>query len=319
MDPRPALPAPAEPPPEYGFAAAFVHLRTVTLERRAGAPGALPAEIVHTAAGHFWVVDAENVRIHGPDGRSLYVLRGGHRLAELGRPASLAMVHGAWVAVLDAGLGRVRLYDARARATGGFDIPQVDDPRQIRCLADRHLVVVGAGGPGGDRLVHVYALDGRHVESLYSIAARTVRETARTRAARAHDAPETPTAPAASAAAGTSLLLAYGPSRAVTVYDFATRMVRAFPTPARPDGIEGVFAGPEGQVIVMHRESGDPARYGYTLHAPDGAPLLANVRSPQRVVGVEGRLVYSVGPADGSPGTALRICRLRDLASLGSA
>ncbi|MBI4513794.1 MAG: hypothetical protein HY702_06750 [Gemmatimonadetes bacterium] len=321
--------------------AAFVHVRSVHLEQRAGARLLDPTEVVGTSSGHFWLVDrgARDVKIYAPTGRIAHVLRGGSRLADLCAPVSIAPVHGSWIAVLDAGAGRVALYDERARRHGGFDLPQVEDPLQIRSLGDRHLAVVGRGGAReADRLVHLYRLDGRHTESVFTISHRAVRETpggppaSRSHAGQRHVAAARP-APQ-SAAAGHSILVAYAPARSVVVYDFGTRMVRSIPLEPEPGHgrvLSGLFPVPEGSVVVMYDTQDSSARYAYDVYDRDGELVAGHVRSPQRLVGVEGRLFYSIAPAEagaaagaaggakggaesgaaGGGEIALRVCRLR--------
>lgn len=308
---------------EVGFAAAFVPVRSVALEERPGARVRSAEEATHTASGHFWLVDREggaggaggNVKIYAPEGRLCHVLRGGARGADLCDPVSATTVHGSWVAVLDAGAGRVSLYDARARRQGGFDVPQVDEPRQIRNLGDQHLAVVGRGG--GDRsrrLVHLYRLDGRYSESVFAAAHRGVRE-ARGFASASQDVHACPVAH--SAATGRCLLVAYGPTESVTQYDFETRLVHSFPCnqDARRDGsaLCGLFAAASARVVVMYRAPGAVPRYEYALYTLAGELILGNVHSPQRLVGVEGRLFYSIGGAEPEGGLTLRVCRLREL------
>lgn len=129
---------------QYGFAAAFVHVRSVTLERRPGAPILDVGEVASADHGDFWVVDrtARDVKIFAPDGRLRHVLRGRSRLADMCAPVGLAPVHGSYMAVLDAGIGRVHFYDVRARRQGGFDVPQVEQPLHIRSLAEDRKSVV---------------------------------------------------------------------------------------------------------------------------------------------------------------------------------
>lgn len=305
-------------PAEHGFAAAFVRVRSVTLEQRAGGRVLAVGELVSTPSGHFWLVDprAGDVKIYGLGGRLLHVLRGGSRLADLCAPVSLAHVHGSWVAVLDAGAGRVVLYDGRARRQGGFDLPQVEAPFQLRNLGDEHLAVVGpGGGRRPDRLVHLYRFDGRYAESVFSVSRRAVRETRDT--ASRDPTFEPPHATAQSAAVGRSILLAYAPARSVTRYDFATRMVHSFPLDPGADStggaaaLHGLFAGPGGRVVVMQRTWEPVERYVYALYDASGEVVLGNVHSSQRVVGVEGRLFYSIRTSQADGGFTLQICRLR--------
>lgn len=310
---------------QFGFAAAFVHVRTVTLERRAGAPILDVGEVASADHGDVWVVDraARDVKIFAPDGRLRHVLRGRSRLADLCSPVSLAPFHGSWMAILDAGVGRVHFYDVRARRQGGFDLPQVEQPVQLRSLADGRLAVVGRGGDGNGRWVHLYRPDGRHAESVFRVPAQRVRERVRAPGAPGTPATDGAAAPATdavphSAVAGRSLWLAYGPAASVVLYDFATRLVHSFPLeagvrPANAASVCGVFAAHGGRVIVMYQTADAEARYAYDLYTAAGEPVLANVRSPQRLVGVEGKLFYSMDAADGDDAWRLRVCRLRDL------
>jgi hypothetical protein len=310
---------------EYGFAAAFAPVRRVRLESRPG--GRIPAagEIAGTASGHFWWVDPAgcDVKIYGPDGRLGHVLRGGGGLADLCAPASVTAFHGSWVAVLDAGLGRVQLYDARARRQGGFDLPHLDEPRQIRNLGDRHLAIIGPGsGRAADRWVHLYRPDGRHIESVFAFSRRQ-RSVLAPAAPPAPAPPGAPVGPEAapngdalqSAAAGASLWLAYGPHGAVVLYDFSSRLVHSFALEpeARGEPPCGVFATSAERAVVMYREP-ETGRYAYDLYAPTGERILGPVRSAQRLVGVEGPLFYSIDSGKERESDAtLRICRLRNL------
>lgn len=305
--------APADSGLEYGFAAAFIPVRHVRLDVRPGARLPAAGEVASTAAGQFWWVDphAADVRIYGSDGRLLHVLRGGSRLADLCAPVSVAPFHGSWIAVLDAGAGRVSFYDGRARRQGGFDLPHVDEPLQLRNLADRHLAVLGSGGGRvTDRWVHLYRPDGRHLESVFSLAHRTGG-----RPARNGSAPASGATALQSAAAGRSLWLAYQPAAGVVLYDFESRLVRSFPLEVASDAgsLCGLFAAPHDGVVVMFREPEPGARYVYELYAATGERVLGPIRSPQRLVGVEGKLFFSIDPGADEEGPHLRICRLRDL------
>lgn len=302
---------------QYGFAAAFIHLRTIALERRSGAPILDVGEVAGTDRGDIWIVDrrAQDVKIFAPDGRLRHVLRGRSRLTELCAPVGLSPFHGSWMAVLDAGVGRVHYYDVRGRRQGGFDLPQVEEPRQIRSLGDDGFGVIGRGGDGRERWVHLFRPDGRHAESVFAAPSRFVRESLSSldrRPVRAEDA-----VPHA-AAAGRSLWLAYEPSATVVWYDFSTRLVHSFPldTGLRPPGsatVCGLFAAHGGRVIVMHRTSEAEERYAYDLYTAAGEPVITNVRSTQRLVGVEGRLFFSLDPLHPEEDCRLRVCRLRDL------
>lgn len=329
MGARPARDGSAHAGLEGELAAAFAHVRSVELEQRPGARVLDLAEAVHTASGHFWLVDrgAHDVKIYAPTGRVLHVLRGGGRLADLVAPLSLAPVHGSWIAVLDAGAGRIAFYDERARRHGGFDLPQVEDPLQVRNLGDRHLAVVGSGsGRQADRLVHLYRLDGRHTESVFTISHRAVREMPVSGASEGARGPDplrrsapAPLAPQ-SAAVGHSILVAYAPAQSVVVYDFATRMVRSIPLepasgPDRGRTLSGLFPAPQGSVVVMYdaQDPSAPAPYAYDLYDREGELLVKDARTQKRLIGVEGSLFYSIGAAEEGDGISLKVCRLRGL------
>jgi hypothetical protein len=300
---------------QYGFAAAFVHLRSITLQGRAGARLRDPSDVAGTPPGHYWIVDAAaaDVKVFGPEGRLRHVLRGGPGAVALCGPASVTAFHGSWVAVLDAGAGRVALYDGRARRLGGFDLLHVEEPLQIRNLGDRWLAVLGRGsGRAAGRWVHLYRPDGRHEESFFSLGARGRAGHGGDGPAAAHNA-----APpnVQSAAAGQALWIAYEPGGAAVVYDLTHRLVHCFPLEPAPPGeitLCGLFPAPGGRVIVMRGDAAPRRRFLYQLYTAAGELVMGDLRSPQRLVGVEGRLFYAIEPAEADDGLRLRICRLRE-------
>jgi hypothetical protein len=66
-------------------------------------------------------------------------------------------------------------------------------------------------------------------------------------------------------------------------------------------------------VIVMHKTNETQERYAYDLYTAAGEPVITNVRSAQRLVGVEGQLFFSLDPVHPETDSRLRVCRLRDL------
>ncbi len=272
---------------EFAFGAVFTSLLTIPLQAPQHEPLAV-ADLLPTPSGRFWVVDAKGaaLRVYSPEGRQLWSL--GRRATGLRRPVGLACLHSRWIAALDGHLPAIVILDEAGRVQRRFPLPEVDRPVQVCNLGERLLAVVGTGwGPGSGRLVHLYSGSGDYIESLFG------EPTKKATSGRAY-----------LAAAGSAMYMGHDRTDSFAVYDIEARGVVAFsnlnPSVSEESGryasgaeLTGLFAASCGPLIAQYgSESGQD--YRYDLYSLDGTPMALGLRSPERVVGVEGPLFYSV-------------------------
>ncbi len=121
------------------------------------------------------------------------------------------------------------------------------------------------------------------------------------------------------AAAGNRLYVGHGDS--FSVYDVEARSVLSFPgwvdrvteegdapSPPASGALAGLYATRCGALLALYAGGGSGS-FSYDLYALNGTPLAARLRMPERVVGVEGPLFYSV--RRGEAGPTLRVWKLR--------
>ena len=238
--------------------------------------------------------------VYSQEGQLLRVLN--RSSTGLRRPVSLTSFHGRWVAALDGGRPAVVILDDRGRTLRRFPLPELDRPLQVCNVADRLLAVVGAGwGRGSGRLIHLYSPAGEHAESLYGEP--------RSGAGRAY-----------AAVAGQSVYLGHTATDSFAIYDLQASVVSSFPCRAasvvREEGrdvkisrpLRGLFATACGPLIAAFT-GGRTAGYHYDLYDLDGSPIARGLESPERIIGVEGPIFYSVRTsADGA--ATLRVWKL---------
>ncbi len=287
---------------EFPFGAVFTSLLTIPLQ----APNSeklTVSDLLPTASGRFWVVDgkAAVLKIYSQEGRRLRSLD--RRATGLRRPVGLASLHSRWIAALDGHLPAVVIMDEAGRVLRRFPLPELDRPVQICNLGDRLLAVVGTGwGAGSGRLVHLYNKTGDYIESLFGEPSR------KPISGRAY-----------MAAAGSSMYMGHDRTDSFAIYDVEARGVVAFsnlnPSVAescgRYDGdsvLTGLFAASCGPLIAQYAPVSG-RQYRYDLYSLDGTPIALGLHSPERVVGVEGPLFYSVRTADDGS-NELRVWRM---------
>ena len=288
-----AAQAGTEPTVEFAFGAAFTSLLTIPLRTRKQERLSV-SDLLPTASGRYWVVDsnAAALKIYSPEGRQLRLL--GRKATGLRRPVSLASLHSRWIVALDGHLPAVVVMDEAGRVLRRFPLPEVDRPVQICNLEDRRLAVVGSGwGPGAGRLVHLYTTAGEYVESLFG-------EPQRGR----------PQGRVFMAAARSAMYMGHTRTDSFAIYDVEARGVVAFSnlnsSVAERSGrysdsgakLSGLFAASCGPLIAQYAPSTEAQDYRYDLYSLDGTPVALGLRSPERVVGVEGPLFYSVRGKD---------------------
>ncbi|UCF19320.1 MAG: hypothetical protein JSU87_15540 [Gemmatimonadota bacterium] len=294
-----------DPQVEFDFGAVFTPIRTTVLrsvdDERLGV-----SDLLASAAGQIWVVDvmSASLKVYSQDGWPLRTL--GRFATGLRRPGSLTALHGRWIAALDGHVPAVVIMDESGQVVRRFPLPELERPLQICNLGDRWLAVVGRGwGSGSGKLVHLYTPDGEHVESLFG---------------EPHD-------PAAAgrpfvAAAGRAIYLAHSHTDSFAIYDVEACAVLAFPRLSVGLGrrvdeatgftgkLRGLFATACGSLLALYKPEVDDQDFLYDLYDLSGAPIAAGLRTPERVVGVEGPLYYSVR-ASRNGDTRLRVWKLR--------
>jgi hypothetical protein len=289
---------------QFPFGAAFTSLLTIPLRAEVEEDFRV-SDVLATVSGRVWVVDASaaELKIFSQDGHRLGSLR--RTATGLRRPVSLTPLHSRWIAVLDGHLPAVVILDELGRLVRRFLLPELDRPFQVCNLDDRRLAVVGSGwGPGAGKLLHLYTTGGDYLESLFG----------EPRGARAPDR-------AFIAAAGSAVYLAHSRADSFAVYDVEARAVLSFPVlnasvaerrqrcGVDTHRLEGLFVAPCGPLIAQYSVPDRSHEYGYDLYKLDGSAIALGLRSPERVVGVEGPLFYSVRPgADGA--VELRVWKL---------
>jgi len=289
---------------EFAFGAAFTSLLTIRLRTRREERLTV-SDLLPTASGRFWVVDsnAAALRIYSPEGRQLRLLD--RRATGVRQPVSLAALHNRWIVALDGHLPAVVVMDEAGRVLRRFPLPELDRPVQVCNLEDRRLAVVGTGwGPGAGRLVHLYTTAGEYVESLFG-------EPQRGR----------PTGRAFMAAARSAMYMGHTRTDSFAIYDVEARGVVAFSNlnssasgrsgrySSAAAKLSGLFAASCGPLIAQFAPSTETQDYRYDLYALDGTPVALGLRSPERVVGVEGPLFYSVRGKDRG-GCELRVWKM---------
>ena len=290
---------------EFAFGAVFTPIRTTVL-RAEDKDRLAVGELLASSAGELWIADprAKALKVFSQDGWPLRSL--GRYATGLRRPRSLTALHGRWIAALDGLVPAVAILDAAGHVVRRFPLPELDRPLQLCNLGDRWLAVVGSGwGAGSGKLVHIYTLGGDHVESLFS-EPRFQPEAGRPYLA----------------AAGRAIYLGHSQTDSFAVYDVEGRAVLSFPSSEsgltrRIDEksdfagtLRGLFATACGSLLALYAPDAGRGDYLYDLYELNGAPIALGLRTPERVVGVEGPLYYSVRPApDGD--TQLRVWKLR--------
>lgn len=285
---------------EFDFGVAFTPIRSVRIKEPQGERLDIGA-LLPDSAGRFWVVG------RGSKALGIYSQQG-HRLRALDStttrvrtPVSMTGLHERWVAVLDGQLPAVVIMDERGHPLRRFALPELDQPVQLCNLGDRYMAVMGTGwGRGRGRIVHLYTLDGEYQESLFD-------EPYGNRSACV-------------ASAGSALYVSHGGGESFSIYDVEVRSVLSFPGHAltaelgerSPDGpgcaLLDLFATRCGALLAVHRDEGERC-YVYDLYGLDGSAIAARLHSPERVVGVEGPLFYSV--RRGQAGLMLRVWKLK--------
>ncbi|MEE9133819.1 MAG: hypothetical protein V3U13_09670 [Gemmatimonadota bacterium] len=297
--------ASAEPTVEFAFGAVFTSLLRIPL-RAAREDSLIVSDLLPTASGRFWLVDANAaaLKIFSPEGHQLGSLQ--QRATGLRRPVSLASLHGRWIAALDGHLPAVVILDEAGRVLRRFPLPELDRPVQICNLDDRRLAVVGSGwGAGAGRQVHLYTTNGEYIESLFGESRR----------ARKRDR-------AYVAAAGSAMYLGHSHTDSFAIYDVDAHGVVAFSnlnaSVAESRGrysrsgarLCGLFAASCGPLIAQYAPEAGARDYSYDLYSLDGTPIALGLRSPERVVSLEGPLFYSVRTTERGD-NELRVWKLR--------
>lgn len=284
----------------FPFGAAFSAIRAIEIGGNDGR-GLAIRDLLPDGAGRFWIVadSPPALRIYSQEGRCLRRLE--TRSSYVHVPAGLTALHGRWIAVLDGKLPAIVILDERGRPVRRFALPELDRPLQLCNLGDRLLAVAGTGwGRARRRMVHLYSLAGEYRESLFG---------------EPHDGRRPYVA-----AAGSRLYLGHGDS--FSVYDVEARSVLSFPrhgqavsergtgAPERAadEVLAGLFATRCGALLAVYG-TGPGDSFSYDLFGLDGTPLAVGLRMPERVVGVEGPLFYSVRRGDSGP--TLRVWKLR--------
>lgn len=288
---------------EFAFGAAFASIRAVRIRDRDGDAPIRVHELLPDDSGRFWIVNDErsSIRIFSQQGRCLRVLEAvGTRVRT---PTSLAHVHERWIAVLDGKLPAVAVLDERGETVRRFALPELDNPLQLRNLGDRLLAITGSGwGRGHGYLVHLYTLAGEYQESLF---------------AEPHDARRVYVA-----TAGSRLYFGQRGGDSFSIYDVEARSILSFPShasdahdqrpevdgPLNGDRLTGLFATRCGILLAVYREERSSA-FVYDVYGLDGSTLATRLRMPERVVGVEGPLFYSVRRDD--EGLILHVWKLK--------
>jgi hypothetical protein len=279
----------AESTVEFAFGAVFTPLLSIPLQADTGERLTV-SDLLPSASGRFWVADAKAgmLRVYSPEGRQFGTLS--RSKTGLRRPVSLASLHGRWIAVLDGHLPAIAILDEAGRVVRRFPLPELDRPLQVCNLGDRRLAVVGTGWQKSDgRLVHLYTTDGEYIESLFG-QPRDDEAAGR----------------AFVAAAGSAMYLGHNRTDSFSIYDIEARAVVAF---ANQNSVVqesregyggadvrlcGLFAASCGPLIAQFALDSDDEGYLYDLYSLDGTPIALGLHSPERVVGVEGPLFYSV-------------------------
>lgn len=294
----------AESTVEFAFGAVFTPLLSIPLHAEPGERLTV-TDLLPSVSGRFWVADARAglLRVYSPEGRQLATL--GRGKTGLRRPVSLASLEGRWVAVLDGLLPAIVILDEAGRVVRRFTLPELDHPVQVCNLGERRLAVVGAGWrKTNGRLVHLYSADGEYIESLFGQPR--------------HDEL---VGRAFVAAAGSAMYLGHNRTDSFSIYDIDASAVVAFSNQnslvqearggygGADARLCGLFAASCGPLIAQYASASDGEDYHYDLYALDGTPMALGLRSPERVVGVEGPLFFSVRAVD-SGGIRLRVWKL---------
>lgn len=285
---------------EFDFGVAFTPIRSVRIREPQGERLDIGA-LFPDSAGRFWVANqgSKTLGIYSQQGHRLRALDS--RTTRVRAPVSMTGLHQRWIAVLDGQLPAIVIMDERGRPVRRFALPELDQPVQLCNLRDRYMAVMGTGwGRGRGRIVHLYTLDGEYQESLF-------------------DEPHGGRS-ACVAAAGSALYVSHGGGESFSIYDVEARSVLSFPGHA-PTGEEGdgsprgtacelldLFATRCGALLAVHRDDQERS-YMYDLYGLDGVIIAARFHSPERVVGVEGPLFYSV--QRGEAGLTLRVWKLK--------
>ena len=295
---RPARRAEPGPTVEFEFGAAFTTIRRIPLRADPGERLTV-TDLLPSASGLFWMADAAagELKVYSQDGRRLRTL--GREITGLSCPVSLTSLHGRWVAVLDGDRPRVCILDEAGRRQRHFQLPEIDRAYQLCNLGDRTLAVIGRGwGLAAGRIVHLYEPTGGYVESLFREPSDTGGD------GRAYAATE-----------GHVLYLADSRSDSFTTYDLRDCSVLSFPRliggldTGRSRTLQGLFVTGCAEVVAVSAEDGGVG-YIYDLYALSGRPIALGLRSPERVVALEGSLFYSVRVSPDRRPT-LRVWRLR--------
>jgi hypothetical protein len=296
--------AAAGPRVEFAFGAVFSSLLTIPLQAEPGETLQVD-DLLPMTSGRFWVADAGAwlLKVYSNDGRRVGFLD--RRATGLRQPVSMTSLHERWIAVLDGYLPAVALLDESGSLIRRFPLPELDRPVQIVNLRDRRLAVVGTGwGAGVGHLVHLYTLEGDYIESLFG----EPRE-------------RQPPGRAYAAAAGDAFYIGHSHTDSFAVYDVEARAVVSFsnlnaPLETREQGsryssheLRGLFATACGPLIAQYVENDNTSEHLYDLYGLDGTPIALGLRSPERVVGVEGPFFYSVQTSC-QDGARLRVWKL---------
>ena len=283
---------------EFDFGVAFTSIRSVRMREPQGERLDIGA-LLPDSAGRFWVAGpvSKTLGIYSQQGRRVRALDS--RTTSVRAPVSLTGLHQRWVAVLDGKLPAVVIMDERGRPLRRFALPELDQPMRLCNLGDRYMAVMGTGwGRGRGRILHLYTLDGEYQESLF-------------------DEPHGGRG-ACVAAAGCSLYVSHGGGESFSIYDVEARSILSFPGHAaareRADGsgrgcqLLDLFATQCGALLAVHRDAREGS-FVYDLYGLDGVTIAARLHSPERVVGVEGPLFYSVRRRE--TGLTLRVWKLK--------
>lgn len=301
----PAVAGGSEPTVAFPFGAVFTALLTIPLQGESDEP-LVVSDFLATTDGRLWVADetACLLKIFSHDGRRIGTLA--RYDTGLRRPVSLTTLHERWVAVLDGYLPAVAILDDSGRLTRRFALPELDRPVQVLNLGDRLLAVVGSGwGPGAGHLVHLYTPIGDYVESFFG-EPRTDQQSGRVYVA----------------GTGSSLYIGHSLTDSFAVYDIEARSVLSFskvnrlasqresPAPCASPRLRGLFAAACGPLIAQYVGGGEAREYSYDLYRLDGSPIALDVRSRERVIGVEGSLYYSLRE-NGAGSVLIRVWKLK--------
>lgn len=301
----PAVTEGIEPTVAFPFGAVFTSLLTIPLQVESDVP-LVVSDFLATTNGRLWVADGTAclLKIFAHDGRRAGTLT--RYDTGLRRPVSLTALHERWVAVLDGYLPSVAILDESGRLTRRFPLPELDRPVQVLNLGDRRLAVVGSGwGPGAGHLVHLYTPSGDYVESFFG------EPRGGQRFGRVYVA-----------GTGSSLYIGHSRTDSFAVYDVEARAVISFssvnrlasqsesPDPCPSSGLKGLFAAACGPLIAQYVGDGEEREYSYDLYGLDGSPIALDVRSGERVVGVEGSLYYSLSE-NGGGAALIRVWKLK--------